>query len=74
MITFIPHTQEELEDFGIVENQTYRVEYLNKDYFNGETTLEVATATAVINNGKISFLVPDPYGMDRFIDSVRVVK
>jgi hypothetical protein len=74
MTKFIPHTQEELEEFGIKENQTYKIEYFNKDYFNGEATLEIATATAIINNGKITFLVPDPYGMDKFIDNVRIIK
>ena len=47
---------------------------MNKDYFNGEETLERTSATAIINEGKITFVVPDPYGMDRFIDKVRIIK
>ena len=69
----IPQTQEELKALNISDGEKYTIEYMNKDYFNGEETLERAEATAVVNNGEITFIVPDPYGMDRFISNVRVV-
>lgn len=72
-MNFIPHTGEELQDLGIKENNTYTILYQNKDYFNGETTLEQTKAVAVFNKDKILFLVTDPYGMDKFIDNVRIV-
>lgn len=71
---FKPNTQEELSSLGIAENETYTIEYLNKDYFNGEETLERSDATAIINNGKIIFVVRDPYGMDKFINNAKVIK
>ena len=71
---FKPHTQDELRSLGIVENGTYTIEYLNKDYFNGEETLERSTAAAIINEGVIMFVVSDPYGMDKFINNARVIK
>lgn len=75
MNSFIAHTQEELQELGIIENHSYKIQYQNKDYFNGETTLEFATATAVKKpTGEIIFLVPDSYGMDQFIDKVRVIR
>jgi translation initiation factor 2 alpha subunit (eIF-2alpha) len=72
-MNFTPHTHEELQELHIQDSKTYRIEYINKDYYNGEETLEKATATAVINDEKITFIVPDPYGMDRFISEVRVL-
>ena len=68
----IPQTQEELKALNIIDGEKYTIEYMNKDYFNGEETLEHAEATAVVNGDTISFLVPDPYGMDRFITNVRI--
>lgn len=44
-----------------------------KYYFNGEETIEMAKAKALVNDGQILFLVPDPYGMNRFITEVKVV-
>ena len=49
------------------------VEYKNKDYFNGEETIEKAKAKAILNDGVISFIIPDPMGMERFISEVRVL-
>lgn len=70
---FKPHTQDKLKALGVVENETYTIEYLNKDYFNGEETLERSTATAIINEEVILFVVSDPYGMDKFINNARIV-
>ena len=72
-MNFIPYTQEELQELGIKENNTYTILYQNKDYFNGETTMEKTNGVAVFNKDKILFLVTDPYGMDKFIDNVRIV-
>ena len=70
---FIPHTKEELKTLNLVDGEKYTIEYMNKDYFNGEGTLERSEATAVVNEDTITFIVPDPYGMDRFITAVRVI-
>ena len=71
---FIAHTQDELRHMQIKEGSQYLVEYLNKDYFNGEETLEQARANAILNDNKIMFIVPDPFGMERFIEKVRVIR
>lgn len=73
-MSFKPHTQDELKSLGVVENETYTIEYLNKDYFNGEETLERSTATAIMNDGMIMFVVSDPYGMDKFINNAKVLR
>lgn len=73
-MSFIPNTQEELKAMNIIDGNEYEIEYLNKDYFNAEVTLERVKAKALINEDEILFIVPDPYGMDRFINSVRVLK
>ena len=73
-MNFKPYTQDELKKLNIVENETYKIEYLNKDYFNGEETIEITTAKAIINDGKIIFVVIDPYGMDKFVNNVKIVK
>jgi hypothetical protein len=74
MTLFKPHTQEELKKLGVTEGKTCVIEYLDKDYFNGEETLERSRAVAIMNNGKISFIVSDPYGMDKFINNAKVIK
>jgi hypothetical protein len=70
---FIANTQEELKQFNIQENQEYLVEYKNKDYFNGEETIEKAMAKAIINDGLVSFIIKDPMGMERFISEVKIL-
>ena len=57
----------------IQDGSEYFVEYKNKDYFNGEETIEKAKAKAIVNDGVISFIIPDPMGMERFISEVRVL-
>ena len=43
---FKPHTQDELKQLNIIENEKYNIEYLDKDYFNGdETYIQVISAT-----------------------------
>lgn len=72
---FIPHTQNELKNLDIKENNSYKIEYLNRDYFNGDENIEQTFAKAVINEeGIIMFLVQDDYGMDKFIKDVKIIK
>jgi hypothetical protein len=70
---FIPHTQEQLKALRIAEGNTYAIWYLNKDYFNGEETVEQGTGTAVVTDGGIFFNVQDPYGMEKLVMQVRVI-
>lgn len=70
---FTPHTQSELKAMGIAENSTYRVEYLNRDYFNGEQTKEVSEAQALLQGGEFIFVVTDPLGMDKIVKEVRIL-
>jgi molybdopterin converting factor small subunit len=72
-MNFIPQTIDQLKALDLKDGDKYTIEYMNKDYFNGEETLERSEATVIIDGDTISFLVPDPYGMDRFITKVRVV-
>lgn len=72
-MNFVSHTQTELKDLNIIDANEYLIEYLNKDYFNGEETIERNKAKALINDGQILFIVPDPYGMERFISEVKVL-
>ena len=72
-MNFKANTQEELKKLNIQEGSEYLVEYKNKDYFNGEETIEKAKAKAIINDGVISFIIPDPMGMERFISEIRVL-
>ena len=72
-MNFKANTQEELKRLNIQDGSEYLVEYKNKDYFNGEETIEKAKAKAILNDGVISFIIPDPMGMERFISEVRVL-
>lgn len=73
-MNFTSNTQEELQLLNIIDGNEYLIEYKNKDYFNGEETIEKTKAKALINNGQILFIVPDPYGMDRFIYEVKILQ
>lgn len=72
-MNFTSNTQEELQLLNIIDGNEYLIEYKNKDYFNGEETIERTKAKALINNNQILFIVPDPYGMDRFISDVKIL-
>lgn len=72
-MNFISNTQEELKLLNIIDGNEYLIEYKNKDYFNGEETIEKTKAKALINDNPILFIVPDPYGMDRFISDVKIL-
>ena len=47
---------------------------MNRDYFNGEENLEISKARAIKDDSGFTFVVSDPYGMDRYIKEVRVIK
>ena len=72
-MNFISNTQEELKLLNIIDGNEYLIEYKNKDYFNGEETIEKTKAKALINDNQILFIVPDQYGMDRFISDVKIL-
>lgn len=71
-MNFKANTQEELKQLNIQDGNEYLVEYKNKDYFNGEETIERAKAKAIINDEVISFIVPDPMGMEN-ISEVKIL-
>mgnify|MGYP006440748053 CR=1 FL=1 len=72
-MNFTPNTQDQLKQLNIIENQIYTIEYLDKDYFNGDETLVKTTAKAIINDNTYSFIIVDDYGMDKFIQNARVI-
>ena len=73
-MSFKFHTFDELCALGVQNGSNCLIEYQNKDYFNGEETIEKATAKVIKQDNKFVFLVPDPYGMDRFIEKVKILK
>lgn len=72
-MTFVPHTQPQLKALRVTEGKRYSIEYLNKDYFNGEETVETAIGTAVESDEGIFFVVTDPYGMAKMVLQAKVV-
>jgi len=72
-MAFKPHTQEELNKLNIITGNTYSIRYANKDYYNGEETIEVGKGTAILTDGNIYFNVVDPYGMDKLIMKARFI-
>ena len=73
-MAFIPNTQAELRDLNISAGKSYAIEYANKDYYNGEETIEKGIGTAFFSGENIYFNVTDPYGMDKLIMKVRILK
>ena len=72
-MAFIAQTQEELKTLNIIAGESYSIEYQNKDYYNGEETIEKGNGIAILANGNIYFNVTDPYGMDKLIMKARVL-
>ncbi|WP_345973218.1 hypothetical protein [Sulfurimonas diazotrophicus] len=70
---FKPHSQAQLKALRVTAGEAYMIEYLNKDYFNGEETVERGRGTAVVTEQGIFFNVEDPYGMEKLIMQARVV-
>lgn len=73
-MSFLANTQEELQELQIEAGKTYKIEYQNKDYYNGEETIEHGVGTAVLSDGNIYFNVVDPYGMDKLVMKVRMIE
>ncbi|MBT3279947.1 MAG: hypothetical protein HOF69_05775 [Campylobacteraceae bacterium] len=71
---FIPSTQSELKSLNIQNDELYQIEYLNKDYFNGDESIEKTQAKAIISNDVVSFIISDDYGMDKFVSNFRVIR
>ncbi len=72
-MAFIAHTQEELKRLNVIAGKSYSLRYANKDYYNGEETIEKGKGVALLNDGNIYFTVTDPYGMDKLIMKVRIL-
>ncbi len=72
-MSFSPQTQEELKRIDIQADKTYLIQYINKDYYNGEETIEIGKATATITDGDVYFTVVDPYGMEKLVMQVKVI-
>ena len=72
-MAFTAHTQEELQALNIVVGSFYSLQYVNKDYYNGEETIENGKGVAMLSDGNIYFNVTDPYGMDKLIMKVRIL-
>ena len=72
-MAFIPHTQDELKSFNLMDGKSYSLEYQNKDYYNGEETIEKGKGIAITSDGNIYFNVTDPYGMDKLIMKARYI-
>lgn len=73
-MNFKPNSQDELKKLDIKDSEQYKIQYLNRDYFNGEESIETTLAKAIIDeSGNISFIVQDDYGMDKFIKDVIVL-
>jgi hypothetical protein len=72
-MNFTPNTQDELKKLNIQNDKEYMIEYLNRDYFNGLDTIERTQAKAIIQNESISFIVMDPFGMEKFIQDVKII-
>ena len=70
---FKPHSQEQLKALRVTAGERYTIEYRNKDYFNGEETVERGKGTAVVTEQGIFFNVEDPYGMEKLIMQARVI-
>lgn len=72
-MSFKPHTQEELKNLNIIIGTSYLLKYANKDYYNGEESIEKGKGVAIKSDSKIYFNVTDPYGMDKLIMKVQIL-
>jgi hypothetical protein len=58
----------------ILNDEIYIIKFKNKDYFNGDETIETKEAKAIVDGDKISFVIIDDYGMEKFIHNFEVIK
>lgn len=73
-MNFISHTQAELKSFNIRNNNTYLIEYLDRDYFNGDEHIVKSKAKVIFTDDGFTFIVTDPYGMEKYIKQVKIIK
>lgn len=74
-MSFKPHTKEELDELQLDVNQTYTIQYMNRDYFNAQESIEIVkNAKVILQGNEYIFIVTDPYGMDKYIKEVRVIQ
>ena len=71
---FIAHTQDELKVLNLINGKSYRIQYLDKDYFNAEETVVKGLGVAMVNEDKIYFTITDDYGMDKLIINARILE
>lgn len=71
---FIPHTQTELKNMNIKEDEIYTIQYQERDYYNAENRVELGKGKAVISDNEIVFIIHDSMGMDKFIKEARIIK
>lgn len=71
-MAFVPHTQLQLKALRVAEGERYHIDYVNKDYFNGEETIEKGIGTAVPSAEGFYFNVVDPHGMEKLVMQVRI--
>ncbi len=57
----------------IQDGQSYKIKYKNKDYFNGDETIESTIAKAIVDGDEISFVITDDYGMEKFIRNFEII-
>ena len=72
-MNFLPQSLDEIKVLNLQDAQEYTIEYLDKDYFNADEIIVKTKAKAMINDGQVSFVVTDTYGMDKFITKFRVI-
>lgn len=61
-----------MEKKDIQDGQSYKIKYKNKDYFNGDETIETTIAKAIVDEDNISFVITDDYGMEKFIRNFEI--
>lgn len=72
---FKPHTKEELDQLNLDTDKTYTIQFINRDYFNAQESIEIVNNAKVFKQGEeYIFIVTDPYGMDKYIKEARVIQ
>lgn len=73
-MNFQVDSQERLQQLQVQAGKTYLIEYINKDYYNGDESIEKGNGVAFKSGTNIYFNVTDPYGMDKMVMNVRVLE
>ncbi len=72
-MNFIANTKEELSELNIQDGRLYSIEYLDRDYFNGDENIQKVNAKAIVDDELVSFIITDDYGMEKFINEVKIL-